>query len=102
MLRLRRFLIEAMRYVWDKIEQTRLALNWSDDENKEDKKDYAMSRIYGIEKDAFLTKITKAYMAILGDGKSGIFCEDSLDSPLTWHPETQVKIHMGVIFNAYD
>ncbi len=89
------FPIETMRYVWDKIEKARHVLNWSDAEINEDKKDYAMSKLCGLEKDAFLTKITKAYMAILGDGKSGIFCEDSLDIPDNWKPETKVKIHMN-------
>ncbi len=32
----------------------------------------------GSGKDDFLSKVAKAYMAIIGDGKGGIFCEDSL------------------------
>lgn len=89
------FPIETMRYVWDKIEVARHALNWSDTAINEDKKDYAMSKLCGLEKDAFLTKITKAYMAILGDGKSGIFCEDSLENPKNWSAQTKVKIKLG-------
>lgn len=30
-------------------------------------------------------------MAILGDGKGGIFCEDSLENPTNWQELTQQK-----------
>jgi type I restriction enzyme M protein len=33
-------------------------------------------------------------MAIIGDGKSGIFCEDSLDNPKNWGALTKTKIHL--------
>ena len=34
----------------------------------------------GFDKDAFLAKVTKAYMAIMGDGRGGVFCENSLST----------------------
>lgn len=34
-------------------------------------------------------------MAILGDGKGGIFCEDSLDNPNSWKEDTKVKIGLN-------
>lgn len=52
----------------------------------------ASKSIYGIDKDEFLTKITKAYMSIMGDGKSNIFCEDSLEKPRNWSKATQQKV----------
>lgn len=69
------FLNSAMHYVWKKIESKKLELL----AETEEKKEYAMKYLYGIEKDDFLAKICKSYMAVLGDGKSGIFVEDSLN-----------------------
>ena len=89
------FLIETLRYVWDKIEKEGKDLNWSERAIQEEKIAFASTKIRGIDKDAFLTKLTKAYMAILGDGKGGIFCEDSLDNPNTWNPDTRVKIDLN-------
>jgi len=69
------FLITSMNHVWDKIDQK----NLEDLAKFEEKKDYAMKYLYGIEKDDFLAKISKSYMAVLGDGKAGIFIENSLN-----------------------
>ena len=52
----------------------------------------------GIEKDSLLAKVSKAYMAILGDGKGGIFCEDSLELPNNWNNKTQQSIRL----NSFD
>ena len=48
----------------------------------------------GIEKDSFLSKVVKAYMILMGDGKSGIFCEDSLNPPSEWGIATQNRIKL--------
>ena len=42
-----------------------------------------------------LAKVTKAYMAILGDGKGNIFCEDSLENPKNWSSKTKQNINLG-------
>ena len=89
------FLVEALRYVWGKIEKEGKALAWSKEAIKEEKTEYATNKVRGVDKDAFLTKLTKAYMAILGDGKSGVFCEDSLENPGSWDARTRVKINLG-------
>src|SRR5699024_9033466 len=60
-----------------------------------EKMEVALNRIRGIDKDYFLSKVAKAYMAIIGDGKSGIFCEDSLDDPENWQDKTRLKIDIG-------
>ena len=36
-------------------------------------------------------------LAIIGDGKSGIFCEDSLENPKNWKDKTRLKIDLGVL-----
>lgn len=89
------FLIEALRHVWKHIDDEGRKLNWSEKAISEEKIAYASTKIRGLDKDSFLTKITKAYMAILGDGKGGIFCEDSLDIPELWHDDTKVKIALN-------
>ena len=86
------FLVEALRYVWKKIDEEGNKYQWSDEEIKEEKMDFALNRICGIDKDYFLAKVAKAYMAILGVNKSGIFCEDSLERPESWGRQTQMRI----------
>lgn len=89
------FLVEALRYIWKKIEEEGLKYKWNEENLKEEKMEVAINKIFGIDKDYFLTKLTKAYMAILGDGKGGIFCEDSLSNPSVWDEKTKIKIKLG-------
>lgn len=88
------FLIEAMRYIWDKIEQEGRDLNWPDHEIEIEKQKVAIKNLRGIDKDYFLSKVAKAYMALLGDGRGGVFCENSLESPKNWHKKTQIEIKL--------
>lgn len=69
--------------------------NWTDLVLNDERKDVAFNCIRGIDKDYFLAKVCKAYMAIIGDGKSGIFNEDSLEEPKKWQSKTQQKIDLG-------
>ncbi len=52
------------------------------------------SNIFGIDKEIDLVKISKAYMAIVGDGHSNIFCADSL-YPESWPEDMKNKINDG-------
>lgn len=89
------FLVEALKKLWYDIEKMGKEYEWSEAAIAEEKKTVAIKNIRGIEKDSFLTKLGKAYMAILGDGKGGIFCEDSLENPLNWQTQTQQNIRLG-------
>jgi type I restriction enzyme M protein len=89
------FLVEALRYIWNKLDDEGKKYNWNAANLREEKMEVALNKICGIDKDYFLSKVCKAYMAILGDGKSGIFCEDSLDNPENWHEKTRIKISKG-------
>lgn len=89
------FLVESLKYLWGKLEVEAHRLDWEAAAVAEEKKDIGMKNIRGIEKDSFLTKITKSYMAILGDGKGGVFCEDSLDIPDNWKAKTKQLIKLG-------
>lgn len=89
------FLVESLRYKWQIVEEQGKKLNWSASAITEEKIATAIQTIKGIEKDNFLSKVTKAYMTIIGDGKGGIFCEDSLDKPIDWKKNTQNNIALG-------
>ncbi|GAB4344923.1 MAG: hypothetical protein OHK0038_25170 [Flammeovirgaceae bacterium] len=51
--------------------------------------------ISGIDKDLFLSKLAKIYLTILGESEYHIFCENSLEVPALWKPETQAQIQLG-------
>ena len=88
------FLIESLRHVWRKLDAEGEKYHWNKSNLQEEKMEVALNKIRGIDKDYFLSKVAKAYMAIIGDGKSGIFCEDSLENPENWGPLTRTKIHL--------
>lgn len=69
------FLLETKDLLWSKIENT----FEENDKIIEQKKLDVITNLYGIEKDSFLVKLCKLYLAILSGKKSNIFCEDSLD-----------------------
>lgn len=89
------FLIEALRHVWRKLDAEGEKYHWNKSNLQEEKMEVALNKIRGIDKDYFLSKVAKAYMAIIGDGKSGIFNEDSLERPDHWRDKTRLKIDMG-------
>ncbi len=89
------FLIDALKYVWDKATPKYQKLGWKDGQIEKKKIEIATKNFRGLDKDYFLSKVAKAYMNLIGDGTTGIFCEDSLENPGNWKPETQAKIKLG-------
>ena len=89
------FLIEGLKYLHNKIEEKGREFNWPQNEIDNEKIAKANINFRGIEKDTFLSKVVKAYMVIMGDGKSGIFCEDSLEFPHNWQSKTQSNVQLG-------
>ncbi len=89
------FLIESLRHVWNKVEINANKLGWSEKRLEEEKQYVATTYFRGIDKDSFVAKVTKAYMAIIGDGRGGIFCENSLEHPKEWSNKCQDKIDLG-------
>ena len=89
------FLIDALKFVWDKAEVKYKKLGWKETQIEKKKIEIATSHFRGLDKDYFLSKVAKAYMNLIGDGTTGIFCEDSLENPKSWKPETQIKIQLG-------
>jgi len=90
------FLVEVLRHVWGRVEAQGADLNWPESETLNKKYQVATQNIKGIDKDEFLQQITKTYMAILGDGRSGIFCENSLHKPTSWSTKTKSQINLGI------
>lgn len=89
------FLVESLRYIWNSIDEDAKKYKWSETAVAEEKKEAGIKLIRGMDKDSFLTKVAKSYMAILGDGKGGIFCEDSLDNFEKWNSVTQQYVKQG-------
>jgi type I restriction enzyme M protein len=89
------FLVVALEHIWKKIEAEAAVKKWRTDQLEKRKREMAMRCIRGIDKDGFLTRLTKAYMAIIGDGRGGIHCEDGLAEPSTWDAATQAQVKMG-------
>jgi len=90
------FLIVALEHVWKKIEEKYKHL--PEERIGSLKTEIASKNFYGIDKEFDLAKVSKAYMAIVGDGRGGIFCADSLLNPNEGAPIQREKIK----FNSFD
>jgi type I restriction enzyme M protein len=88
------FLIVALEKIWKKVDDEGKAKGLKPEQIWKNKRDVASRYFRGLDKDAFLTKVTKAYMAIVGDGRGGVFCENSLAPPSTWETKTRDKIEL--------
>jgi len=89
------FLVVALEHVWSALESEGRAKGWSDTMLERKRREVASRCFRGIDKDSFLTKVTKAYMAIIGDGRGGIHCEDGLAEPSHWEGDTQASVKLG-------
>lgn len=89
------FLIESLRETWKEIDSRGKEFGWPDQEVYAEKQKIAIKNIRGIDKDSFLSKVAKAYMAIMGDGRGGVFCENSLDNTKNWKSKTREHIQLG-------
>ena len=88
------FLIMALEYVWRKLEATAKKKGWNAVQLDRKKREVASKCFRGIDKDLFLAKVTKAYMAIIGDGRGGVFCDHSLLPPSDWKQQTADSISL--------
>jgi type I restriction enzyme M protein len=89
------FLVESLKHMWEILENQAKEYKWTELALYEEKMATAIHNIKGIEKDNFLSKVAKAYMAIIGDGKGGIFCDDSLEQPSNWKNKTSQDISLN-------
>jgi len=89
------FLVEALRELWAFLEDEQRKFGWSVEHLERKKVEVANRCLRGIDKDRFLVKVARAYMALLGNGRESIFCENSLDSPSGWSVSTRAKVSLG-------
>lgn len=89
------FIVEATKHVWKSIDEMGANLGWPEAEIEADKQEFAIKKVRGIDKDYFLSKVAKAYMAIIKDGRGGVFCENSLEIPAEWSGPTRNSIKFG-------
>ena len=89
------FLIRALEAVWTALDAQGARKGWSDAVLERERREVATRCLRGIDKDTFLAKVTKAYMAIMGDGRGGIFCANSLEPPERWSERHREGIELG-------
>lgn len=73
------FLAAALDYVFESIDQRKA----SDRAKEKAKRDWAAESLYAIDKDVVSTKLCKAYLTLLGDGRAHVFRANSIDQ-LDW------------------
>jgi len=89
------FLIVALESVWNQLAVEAKKKNWSEAVLANKRREIATKFFAGIDKDSFLAKVTKAYMAIIGDGRGGIFCENTLLPLSEWNNKAQDRIKLN-------
>lgn len=89
------FLISIVEHMWRQLDEEAKEKGWPKEYLISKKKDVVSQYIVGIEKDSFLAKVAKAYMALIGDGKGGIFCDNSLERPMDWDKRLQQRVQLG-------
>ena len=89
------FLITALGHVWGRVQKEAKRKHWSERQRLQREVWVASKCFHGIDKDSFLAKVSKAHLALIGDGRGGVFCENSLLPPTGWHQVTQSKIKLG-------
>ena len=90
------FLVDALRYVWHQVGEFGRELDWPEQEIYSEQQKVAIENFRGIDKDTFLSRVAKAYMAIIGDGRAGVYCENSLDNPERWGSHAQGGVQFGL------
>lgn len=89
------FLIGALEHIWAYIRAESKRKHWTERQLIKREVEVATDCIRGIDKDAFLAKVCKAYMALVGDGRGGVFCENSLNRPEDWSSVVRDNIKPG-------
>jgi len=89
------FLITALSHVWAQLRAEANRKGWSERQLTKREFEVATDCFRGIDKDAFLAKVCKAYMALIGDGRGGVFCANSLEPLKDWPEAMQQKIRAG-------
>ncbi len=89
------FLISAVEYVWGRLREEARRKKWTERQLLKRETEAATNCFRGIDKDAFLARVCKAYMALIGDGRGGVFCANSLAKPEEWPAAVREKVKLG-------
>jgi type I restriction enzyme M protein len=89
------FLICALEQIWGCLKEEAKKKGWTERQLFKREVEVATDCFRGVDKDAFLAKVSKAYMALVGDGRGGVFCANSLIRPEEWPSTMQEKIKIG-------
>lgn len=90
------FLIGALEHVWIQLRSQAKRKGWTEKQLFKREVEVATDCFRGIDKDSFLAKVCKAYMALVGDGRGGVFCANSLSRPEEWPHGLREKAKLGV------
>ena len=66
------FLISALSHVWNRLHNEASEKEWSPDLLARRKLQTSTDCFRGVDKDSFLARVCKAYMALVGDGRGGV------------------------------
>ena len=94
------FLIYAMEHIWEQMDRSPKYKN--SPQLDQEKRDMARLCLYGIDKEIDLVKIAKAYMAIAGDGRSGIVQENTLHAANEFQGRAKELFTEGNEFRKFD
>ncbi|HEY5328848.1 MAG TPA: N-6 DNA methylase [Acidobacteriaceae bacterium] len=86
------FLIASLEHVWAHLRADAKKKGWTSRQLSKREIEVATDSFRGADKDAFLAKVCKAYMALVGDGRGGIFCTNSLSKREDWPSLMQSKV----------
>ena len=89
------FLITALAHVWSRLREEARQKNWPERYLVKREFEVASDCFRGIDKDAFLAQVCKAYMALVGDGRGGVFCQHTLEPEDDWPPLMKQRIQRG-------
>jgi len=89
------FLTVALEHVWSQLREMAVKRDWKPRQLVKAEMEVAVAHFRGLDKDTFLASVSKAYMALIGDGRGGIFCENSLARPDDWSAIAQERIVPG-------
>lgn len=89
------FLITALAHVWGRLREEAKHKKWAERYLVKREFEVATDCFRGIDKDSFLSRVCKAYMALVGDGRGGIFCQNALEPEEDWSALMREKIQRG-------
>ena len=96
------FLICALQHIWRTMDEASPWSRLSETNRTELKRRIAKETIYGLDKESDLVRIAKAYMAIIGDGKSQIAQANSLHAPADFEGAARDLVVTDDQFEAFD